>query len=203
MWTLCSIVSSILWSCDACEGEPVVNLDLCSVFVSSVIMYSTLVGVDVTHKLHWTPGEKVGVFQLCVCVCEDLEPHTHTDASFRATQLTSSARCLSGLWPSPSSASSSPTSGISRYSVSTGSTFEADDLMCLKINFCIFFISLFLIHEENQIAGRSGSAEPPLVRWATSSQPGGLRILPAAGGGQVGGLDGPAAQPSKGPQGGL
>lgn len=31
-------------------------------------MYSSLVGVDVTHKLHWIPGEKVGVFQL----------HTHT-----------------------------------------------------------------------------------------------------------------------------
>lgn len=40
-----------------------VTLDLCPVFVSSVIMYSTLVGVDVTHKLHWTPGEKVGVSQ--------------------------------------------------------------------------------------------------------------------------------------------
>lgn len=41
--------------------ELAVNLDLSSVFVSSVIMYSTLVGVDVTHKLHWTPGERVGV----------------------------------------------------------------------------------------------------------------------------------------------
>ncbi|XP_003973061.2 DNA damage-regulated autophagy modulator protein 2b [Takifugu rubripes] len=37
VWTLCSIIS---------------------MFVSSVIMYSTLAGVDVTHKLHWTPGEK-------------------------------------------------------------------------------------------------------------------------------------------------
>lgn len=32
-------------------------------FVSSVIMYSTLAGVDVTQKLHWSPGEKVGVFK--------------------------------------------------------------------------------------------------------------------------------------------
>ncbi|KAM4625514.1 DNA damage-regulated autophagy modulator protein 2b [Polymixia lowei] len=28
-----------------------------SMFVSSVIMYSSLPGVDVAHKLHWTPGE--------------------------------------------------------------------------------------------------------------------------------------------------
>lgn len=28
-----------------------------SMFVSSVIMYSSLPGVDVPHKLHWTPGE--------------------------------------------------------------------------------------------------------------------------------------------------
>ncbi|CAN9511988.1 unnamed protein product [Ophioblennius macclurei] len=28
-----------------------------SMFVSSVIMYSSLWGVDVVHKLHWTPGE--------------------------------------------------------------------------------------------------------------------------------------------------
>lgn len=35
------------------------TLDLSSVFVSSVIMYSSLAGVDVTHKLHWTPGETV------------------------------------------------------------------------------------------------------------------------------------------------
>ncbi|KAF7661933.1 hypothetical protein LDENG_00250330 [Lucifuga dentata] len=28
-----------------------------SMFVSSVIMYSSLSGVDVAHKLHWTPGE--------------------------------------------------------------------------------------------------------------------------------------------------
>ncbi|XP_041835530.1 DNA damage-regulated autophagy modulator protein 2-like [Melanotaenia boesemani] len=28
-----------------------------SMFVSSVIMYSSLSGVDVPHKLHWTPGE--------------------------------------------------------------------------------------------------------------------------------------------------
>lgn len=27
-------------------------------------MYSTLVGMDVTHKLHWTPGERVGVSPL-------------------------------------------------------------------------------------------------------------------------------------------
>lgn len=33
----------------------------------------------------------------------------------RATRLTSSARCLNGTWPSPLSASSSPTSGIFRY----------------------------------------------------------------------------------------
>lgn len=35
------------------------TLDLSSVFVSSVIMYSSLAGVDVTHKLHWIPGETV------------------------------------------------------------------------------------------------------------------------------------------------
>ncbi|XP_070816008.1 DNA damage-regulated autophagy modulator protein 2-like isoform X2 [Chaetodon trifascialis] len=36
VWTLCSIIS---------------------MFVSSVIMYSSLRGVDVPHKLHWIPGE--------------------------------------------------------------------------------------------------------------------------------------------------
>ncbi|XP_029946836.1 DNA damage-regulated autophagy modulator protein 2-like [Salarias fasciatus] len=36
LWTLTSIVS---------------------MFISSVIMYSSLVGVDVVNKLHWTPGE--------------------------------------------------------------------------------------------------------------------------------------------------
>ncbi|XP_062272144.1 DNA damage-regulated autophagy modulator protein 2b [Scomber scombrus] len=36
LWTLCSIIS---------------------MFVSSVIMYSSLPGVDVKNKLHWTPGE--------------------------------------------------------------------------------------------------------------------------------------------------
>lgn len=36
LWTYCSIIS---------------------MFVSSVIMYSSLPGVDVVHKLHWTPGE--------------------------------------------------------------------------------------------------------------------------------------------------
>lgn len=36
VWTLCSIIS---------------------MFVSSVIMYSSLPGVDVAQKLHWTPGE--------------------------------------------------------------------------------------------------------------------------------------------------
>ncbi|XP_076599560.1 DNA damage-regulated autophagy modulator protein 2b isoform X2 [Chaetodon auriga] len=36
VWTLCSIIS---------------------MFVSSVIMYSSLKGVDVPHKLHWIPGE--------------------------------------------------------------------------------------------------------------------------------------------------
>lgn len=30
-----------------------------SVFVSSVIMYSSLTGVDVPRKLHWIPGETV------------------------------------------------------------------------------------------------------------------------------------------------
>uniref|UniRef100_A0A4W6CBZ6 DNA-damage regulated autophagy modulator 2b n=1 Tax=Lates calcarifer TaxID=8187 RepID=A0A4W6CBZ6_LATCA len=30
-----------------------------SMFISSVIMYSSLPGVDVPHKLHWTPGETV------------------------------------------------------------------------------------------------------------------------------------------------
>ncbi|XP_060925571.1 DNA damage-regulated autophagy modulator protein 2b [Limanda limanda] len=29
-----------------------------SMFVSSVILYSSLPGVDLPHKLHWTPGEK-------------------------------------------------------------------------------------------------------------------------------------------------
>ncbi|XP_056290049.1 DNA damage-regulated autophagy modulator protein 2-like isoform X1 [Pseudoliparis swirei] len=55
-------------------------------FVSSVVMYSSLPGVD---------------------VCTGLQER-------RATRLTSSAPCLSGLWPSPSSASSSATSEISR-----------------------------------------------------------------------------------------
>lgn len=36
LWTYCSIVC---------------------MFVSSVVMYSSLPGVDVAHKLHWTPGE--------------------------------------------------------------------------------------------------------------------------------------------------
>lgn len=31
----------------------------CAVFVSSVVMYSSLPGVDVAHKLHWNPGEMV------------------------------------------------------------------------------------------------------------------------------------------------
>ena len=40
--------------------NPVVFLDLTlAVFVSSVIMYSSLPGVDVAHKLHWIPGETV------------------------------------------------------------------------------------------------------------------------------------------------
>lgn len=119
------------------------NLDLSSVFVSSVIMYNTLVGVDVTHKLHWTPGERVGVFAPSRApVWGGAEPHTCLPrAFFRATQLTSSARCPSGRWPSPSSASSSPTSGISRYSVSTD-TFHA--VACTnKINCVFFFTSLF------------------------------------------------------------
>lgn len=95
-----------------------------SVFVSSVIMYSSLPGVDVAHKLHWTPGETVSV---CACVCmlckriDVLSSITATFRSvyvfFRATRLTLSAPCLNGLWPSPSSASSSPTSEIFRYSV--------------------------------------------------------------------------------------
>nr|XP_057911635.1 DNA damage-regulated autophagy modulator protein 2b isoform X2 [Doryrhamphus excisus] len=56
-------------------------ISIVSMFVSSVIMYSSLPGVDVAHKLHWTPGET----------------------------LTSSVPYASGHWPSPSSASFSPT----------------------------------------------------------------------------------------------
>ncbi|CAF91565.1 unnamed protein product [Tetraodon nigroviridis] len=61
----------------------------------------------------------------CVCVPPRDGPdltHTHTHARrdwravcFRATRLTWSAPCPSGPWPWPSSASSSPTSGTSRY----------------------------------------------------------------------------------------
>lgn len=41
-----------------------------SVFVSSVIMYSTLPGVEVNKKLHWTPGEPVSeTFRRNVCMC--------------------------------------------------------------------------------------------------------------------------------------
>lgn len=34
-------------------------LNSLSVFISSVIMYTSLIGVDVPRKLHWTPGETV------------------------------------------------------------------------------------------------------------------------------------------------
>ncbi|XP_061912071.1 DNA damage-regulated autophagy modulator protein 2b isoform X2 [Entelurus aequoreus] len=41
-----------------------------SMFVSSVVMYSSLPGVDVTHKLHWTPGETGYTPHLISTVCE-------------------------------------------------------------------------------------------------------------------------------------
>ncbi|TRY91910.1 hypothetical protein DNTS_029628 [Danionella cerebrum] len=47
-WTLASIVCSIL---------PPITENKLMVFVSSVIMYSILPGVEVNKKLHWTPGE--------------------------------------------------------------------------------------------------------------------------------------------------
>ena len=44
-----------------------------AVFVSSVVMYSSLPGVDVAHKLHWTPGETVShsafTFVPCSVTC--------------------------------------------------------------------------------------------------------------------------------------
>lgn len=40
-------------------GVGVWTLSSCIImFISSVIMYSSLPGVDLPHKLHWTPGEK-------------------------------------------------------------------------------------------------------------------------------------------------
>ncbi|CAL9706605.1 unnamed protein product [Knipowitschia caucasica] len=39
-------------------------------FVSSVVMYSSLPGVDVAHKLHWIPGEKGYVAHLVSSVSE-------------------------------------------------------------------------------------------------------------------------------------
>ena len=50
---MCSLVQS-----------SVCSLTCVLVFVSSVIMYSSLPGVDVAHKLHWIPGETVGLFAL-------------------------------------------------------------------------------------------------------------------------------------------
>lgn len=50
--------------------------------------------------------------------------------SFRATRLILSARCLNGLWPSPSSASSSPTSEIFRYSTHTAAVEVHFWLVC-------------------------------------------------------------------------
>ncbi|XP_054641764.1 DNA damage-regulated autophagy modulator protein 2-like isoform X1 [Dunckerocampus dactyliophorus] len=41
-----------------------------SMFVSSVIMYSSLPGVDVAHKLHWTPGETGYTAHIISTVCE-------------------------------------------------------------------------------------------------------------------------------------
>lgn len=38
-------------------------LNSLSVFISSVIMYTSLIGVDVPRKLHWTPGETVSSLQ--------------------------------------------------------------------------------------------------------------------------------------------
>ncbi|XP_029908143.1 DNA damage-regulated autophagy modulator protein 2b [Myripristis murdjan] len=49
MWTLASIIS---------------------MFVSSVIMYSSLPGVDVAHKLHWTPGETGYTAHIISTICE-------------------------------------------------------------------------------------------------------------------------------------
>ncbi|XP_076028129.1 DNA damage-regulated autophagy modulator protein 2b [Genypterus blacodes] len=39
-------------------------------FVSSVIMYSILVGTDVEQKLHWTPGEKGYTAHIISTICE-------------------------------------------------------------------------------------------------------------------------------------
>uniref|UniRef100_H0YT32 DNA damage regulated autophagy modulator 2 n=1 Tax=Taeniopygia guttata TaxID=59729 RepID=H0YT32_TAEGU len=62
-----------------------------SMFVSSVVLYSGLYGQNLVQKLHWDPRKE-------------------------ATPPTSSAPSLNGLWHSPSSASSSPTSVTSRKS---------------------------------------------------------------------------------------
>lgn len=45
------------------DYDMIVLLDRVSVFVSSVILYSSLPGVEVNKKLHWNPGEPVS---LCV-----------------------------------------------------------------------------------------------------------------------------------------
>lgn len=51
-------------------------LDRVSVFVSSVILYSSLPGLEVPKKLHWNPGEPVSV-----CVCQGCMKMTYCDYS--------------------------------------------------------------------------------------------------------------------------
>ncbi|XP_077384746.1 DNA damage-regulated autophagy modulator protein 2b [Festucalex cinctus] len=43
---------------------------IAAMFVSSVVMYSSLPGVDVASKLHWTPGEQGYTAHLISTVCE-------------------------------------------------------------------------------------------------------------------------------------
>lgn len=120
-WTLLVLLFFLVW---------ISLTTLLSVFVSSVILFSTVQDVDLPRKLHWTPGEEVSgdfVFPDSPFIWSQkfslrLFRHSLTTRVQcrllffpRATRLTSSARCQNGTWPSPSLASSSPTSGTSRY----------------------------------------------------------------------------------------
>ena len=63
------MISAVYCNTLSSQLRAVILDSLLSVFISSVIMYSSLRGVDVPHKLHWIPGETVGVPSVCLSVC--------------------------------------------------------------------------------------------------------------------------------------
>lgn len=149
-------------------------------------MYSSLAGVDVTHKLHWTPGETVRPLPLVrtpfVGVSLPLtgavsSPGLHSSYHQHGVRVVSGL-LLPQLLPHlhqglPGSPPPTRPHHI-RTSVVT----------------CTVMVVFFFLPKENKVACRSGLAEPALVRRATVPQPHALRILPAAGRGPVGGRRG-------------